>query len=80
MSKIKPIICTYLFFLQMLSIFKKLKNVKRVCPKIINKGKKEQKGQKRWKIWTPRKEKRPWKWESQNATTIYFLCIINDCV
>jgi len=29
------------------STFKKLKNVKRVCPKRIIKGKKEQKGQKR---------------------------------
>jgi len=30
----------------MFSIFKKLKNIKRVCPKRIIKGKKEEKGQK----------------------------------
>ena len=49
MVEIKPVICTYLCFLQMFSIFKKLKNVKRVCPKRIIKGPKELKGQKRWK-------------------------------
>ena len=59
---------------------KKLKNVKRVCPKRTKKDKKnENKVQKNENIWTPKGKKRPWKWASENATTIYFMHN-NDCV
>lgn len=32
------------------------------------------------KYMNPKGQKRPRKCARQNATTIYFLCIINDCV
>ena len=57
MSEIKPVICTYLCFLQMFSIFKKLKNLKRVCPKRVIKGQKEWKGQTKWKYMNPKRQK-----------------------
>ena len=50
---------------------KKLKNVKRVCPKRKIKGKKEQRKDKKMRENEPQeKEKRPWKCESPNATPI----------
>jgi len=42
---------------QMFSIFKKLKNVKRVCPKKIIKGQKQQKRSKKIKSMNPKKRK-----------------------
>jgi len=39
--------------------------------KRIRKG--QEKSKKNEDIWTPKDKKRPWKWASQNSTTIYFL-------
>jgi hypothetical protein len=43
----------------MFSILKKLKNVKRVCPKRKIKGQKEKKKVKKMKKYEPQKKKRP---------------------
>ena len=52
----------------------KIKNVKRVSPKIIIKWLKERKRSKRYKIWTPIRDKnRSWKCANSNATHFYFI-------